>query len=57
MRTKSDRRSAATALCASRCLRDEGVRSIYQLACVFVCRVRSLGLVLGHRPILLVCER
>ncbi len=53
MGIKSDQRPAG----ASRCLRDEGVRSIYQLACVVVCRVRSLGLVLGHRPILLVCER
>jgi hypothetical protein len=31
-------------------LRDEGVRSIYQLAHVFVCRVRSLRLLSGHRP-------
>lgn len=41
-------RPAVTALHASRCLRDEGVRSIYQLTCVFFCRVRSLGLVSGQ---------
>lgn len=50
MGTKSDGQPATTALCASICSRDEGVRSIYQLAHVFVCRVRSLRLLSGHRP-------
>lgn len=38
-------------------LRDEGVRSIYQLAHVFDCRVRSLRLLSGHCPsFMCVCD-